>query len=181
MYKTMTPEREREIDELRAGITPGEWIADDNEGYGIWSVWAGSAPSGNVLPRRLVAQCPGDDAEPYAAFIAAAPQIVDEQKAEIEALRIDYFFEKCRVSQLEGEVVVLNEHVGSKDAEIEALRAENARMRGRIADLEFELGINAEHNARIAAASGGKRDLLAAASSSKVSTFDAALTRPQDA
>jgi hypothetical protein len=69
--------------------TEGPWIADDNEGYGIWSIWYGSCPSGNVEPRGLVAQCPGDDAqvEEDADFIAHAREDIPTLLAEIARLK----------------------------------------------------------------------------------------------
>lgn len=55
--------------------TPGPWVADDNEGYGQWTIWEGRSPTGYLPPGRMIAKVIGEccQAEADARLIAAAP------------------------------------------------------------------------------------------------------------
>lgn len=55
-------------------FTPGPWVADDGEGYSIWSIWAKG--------RKLIANVIGDSAETdaNASLIAAAPDLLEAAK-----------------------------------------------------------------------------------------------------
>jgi hypothetical protein len=127
----LTSAREREIDELRAAITPGEWSAvPQTDGSKMICHEFETGKQMNPKGLRLIAHSLARknslaEDEANAAFIAAAPQIVDDQKAEIEALR-------ARVTEFELGVAARKEQVRVISAQNEALRAENARMKGAL-------------------------------------------------
>lgn len=82
---------------LAAGPSEGQWIADNNEGFGAWRVWAGMTPSGHGKPGPLLFQIVGDSAETdaNAAYLVATQpanirdvlQLIAARDAEIERLR----------------------------------------------------------------------------------------------
>jgi hypothetical protein len=77
-------------DALSAGPTPGPWIADNNEGFGIWSIWSRMTPSGSGTPGPRLAQVIGDSAQTDAdaALIAACnPEAMQTLLAELDRLR----------------------------------------------------------------------------------------------
>jgi len=52
----LTPEQLDELQALYEKATPGEWIADDNEGFSAWTIWAGMTPSGHGTPGPIIAE-----------------------------------------------------------------------------------------------------------------------------
>ena len=146
----MTPERRKEIAELRSRITPGPWSTSDrcydwlhSDG---WLIIATITDEDNDELDVAIAgvyerssQNPNEPtakrASANAAFLAAAPQIVDEQNAEIDRLSVAYYFEQGRVKQLESESVVSGERLAISQAEIDRLTAENARLREALIDM----------------------------------------------
>lgn len=135
----LTPAREREIDELRAGITPGPFEIRDEERDQKTIRKIDGKTVHPIVAEIFDWKARGIDAKANAAFWGAAPQIVDEQKAEIEALRADverhskFECKACGVKEISEKRLIeeLSQSgvIAAKEAEIEVLRAEIERMK----------------------------------------------------
>ena len=69
--------------------TPGQWTADDNEGYGVLRIWSGMSPTGSgTTPGKLVATVHGDSGETDAngQLIAAAPELLNALQRLVKVL-----------------------------------------------------------------------------------------------
>jgi hypothetical protein len=77
-------------DALAEGPTSGPWVANNNEGYSLWTIWSRMTPSGSGTPGPMIAQVIGDSAEAdaNAALVAACgPETMRAVMAELDRLR----------------------------------------------------------------------------------------------
>ena len=65
--------------------TPGNWLADDNEGFGTWGIWSNMSPTGSGTAGAYIAKVFGDsaEAEANARIFAAGKDMLAAAKSAL--------------------------------------------------------------------------------------------------
>ncbi len=76
-YENIDPRDPDQLRYLLKNTSQGQWVADNDEGYGTWGIWENMTPSGNGKPGLKIAIVPGDSpiTDANAKLIELAPQL----------------------------------------------------------------------------------------------------------